>query len=73
MLCCLKYFYLYAFNTNDFSKIFSKIPSSIIGEIVDLLDNKLVNLVHARKVIAKIFDEKSKSPSQVSIFFNVTN
>jgi len=73
MLCCLKYFYQYTFNTNNFSKIFSEIPSSIIGEIVDLLDNKLVNLVHARNVIAKIFVDNSKSPTQVSIFFDVTN
>ncbi|XP_022171407.1 glutamyl-tRNA(Gln) amidotransferase subunit B, mitochondrial [Myzus persicae] len=43
----------------------SEIPSSFIGEIVDLLDNKLVNLVHARKIISKIFDEKNKSPSQI--------
>lgn len=46
----------------------SEIPSSAIGEVVDLLDNNTVNLVHARKVIAKIFDEKNKSPSQVSLF-----
>lgn len=73
MLCCLKYFSLQTFNINDFLKIFSEIPSSFIGEIVDLLDNKLVNLVHARKIISKIFDEKNKSPSQVSSFFNETN
>ncbi|CAH1720926.1 glutamyl-tRNA(Gln) amidotransferase subunit B, mitochondrial [Aphis gossypii] len=45
----------------------SEIPSSVIGEVVDLLDNNTVNLVHARKVIAKIFDEKNKSPSQIVI------
>jgi len=53
--------------------MFSQIPSHVIGEIVDLLDNKLVNLVHARKVISKMFDEKNKSPSQVCLFYNVTN
>jgi len=52
--------------------MFSEIPSSVIGEVVDLLDNNTVNLVYARKVIAKIFDDKNKSPSQVNIFFNAT-
>lgn len=32
-----------------------------------------MNLVYARKVIAKLFDEKNKSPTQVSLFFKVTS
>lgn len=53
--------------------MFSEIPCHFIGEIVDLLDNNTLNLVHARKVIAKLFDETNKSPTQVCNFLIITN
>lgn len=48
--------------------MFSQIPSHKIGDIVDLLDNNILNLAYARKVIALLFDEKNKFPAQVSMF-----
>jgi len=48
--------------------MFSKISSHKIGEIIDLLDDNVLNLTYARKVIALLFDEKNKCPAQVSIF-----
>ncbi|VVC36675.1 Aspartyl/glutamyl-tRNA(Asn/Gln) amidotransferase, B subunit,Aspartyl/Glutamyl-tRNA(Gln) [Cinara cedri] len=42
-----------------------KIPSYFIGEVVDLLDNNTLNISYAKKVIAKLFDESDKSPSQI--------
>lgn len=52
--------------------MFSEIPSYVIGEVIDLLDNNTLNLPYARKVIAKLFDETMKSPSQVCVFLNVS-
>lgn len=49
--------------------MFSKIPSTFLGEIVDLLDNNTLNLAYAKKVISKIFDETNKSPLQVSMHY----
>lgn len=44
----------------------SEIPSRVISEIIDLLENDTVNLFYARKVITKLFDETNKSPLQAS-------
>lgn len=55
---------------NCFNKLFlilSEISSHAIGEIVDLLDNRTLNLAYARKVIAILLDKTNKSPSEVSI------
>lgn len=46
--------------------MFSEIPSSVIGEIVDLLDKNILNLFYTKKVISILFDKTNKSPLQVS-------
>lgn len=48
--------------------LYRNIPSDHLGELVDLIQSKTINLVTARKILEEIINGDSRSPGEVSSY-----
>lgn len=57
-------------------QIFSIPHEDFIGHLIDLLQNKLINLITAKKILYEIISDSKKSPKEVKlppVFFHIKN